>query len=115
MEINLDETIKEFNEDYESNPNAVKKGVGLFKSGVVEYQPYDEGIISFYAKVPDENSSVKHTVKIQVYIQVYKGSGGFVDGNCTCKPNREDKLLCKHIVAATLTIQNEMNTVNEEE
>ena len=111
MEINLDETIKEFNEDYESNPNAVKKGVALFKSGVVEYQPYDEGIISFYAKVPDENSSVKHTVKIQVY----KGSGGFVDGNCTCKPNREYKLLCKHIVAATLTIQNEMNALNEEE
>jgi len=111
MGINLDETIKEFNEDYESNPNAVKKGVALFKSGAVEYQPYDEGIISFYAKVPDENSSVKHTVKIQVY----KGSGRFVDGNCTCKPNREDKLLCKHIVAATLTIQNEMNAVNEEE
>ena len=105
MEINLDETIKEFNEDYESNPNAVKKGVALFHSGAVEYQPYDEGIISFLAKVPDENSTVNHTVKIQLY----KGSGEFVDGNCTCKPNREYKLLCKHIVAATLTIQKEQN------
>ena len=104
MEINLDETIKEFNDDYESNPNAVKKGVVLFKSGAVEYQPYDEGIISFFAKVPDENSSVKHIVKIQLY-----KSGIFVDGNCTCKPNREYKLLCKHIVAATLAIQKDMN------
>ena len=104
-EINLNETIKEFNEGYESNPNAVKKGEALFKSGAVQYQPYDEGIISFIAKVPDDNSSTHHTVKVQLY----KGSGDFVDGNCTCRPNRLSKLLCKHIVAAALTIQDEMN------
>ena len=101
MNINLDETIKDFTEDYESNTNAVKKGVSIFKSGEVEYMSFDEGIACYFAKVPDDNSIVKHTVKIQLY----KGSGGFVDGNCTCRPNREDKLLCKHIVAATLTIQ----------
>ena len=105
MEINIDGTIKEFGKDYESNPNAVKKGVALFKSGTVEYQTYDEGIISFIAKVPDENSTVNHTVKVQLC----KGSGCFIDGNCTCRPNKECKLLCKHIVAATLTIQSDMN------
>ena len=102
MRIESDEAIKDFSEDYESNPNAVKKGVAIFKSGAVEYMTYDEGIISFIAKVPDDNSTVNHTVKIQIY----KGSGRFVDGNCTCRPNRVNKLLCKHIVAATLTIQN---------
>ena len=102
MSIELDETIKNFSEDYESNPGAVKKGVAIFKSGTVEYMPYDEGVISFIAKVPDDNSTVNHTVKIQIY----KGNGGFVDGNCTCRPNRVNKLLCKHIIAATLAIQN---------
>jgi uncharacterized Zn finger protein len=105
MEAIMNKTIKEFNENYESNPNSVKKGVALFEKGVVEYMPYDEGIVSFLAKVPDENSSVNHTVKIQLY----KGSRAFVDGNCTCRPNREDKLLCKHIVAATLAIQKGMS------
>jgi len=104
MKINLEDTIKDFDNGYESNPNAVKKGVSLFKDGKVEYQPYDEGVVSFIAKVPDENSTVNHTVKIQLY----RGSGMFVDGNCTCKPNREYKLLCKHIIAATLTVQKEM-------
>ena len=103
MDIKLDKTIKEFNEYYESNPNAVKKGVAIFKSGTVEYMLYDEGIISFIAKVPDDNSPANHTVKIQIY----KESGEFVDGNCTCRPNRVNKLLCKHIVAAALTIQSE--------
>ena len=99
---NIDKALKAF-EGYECNTNAVKKGVSLFESGKVEYQPYDEGIVSFLAKVPDENSTVHHTVKVQLY----KTSGGFVDGNCTCKPNREYSLLCKHIVAAALAIQNE--------
>jgi len=38
MSINLDEKIKEFNKDYESNINAVKKSIKLYKSGVVEYR-----------------------------------------------------------------------------
>ena len=105
MGINLDDTIKVFNKDYESNTNAVKKGVALFKSGEVEYMPYDEGVASFFAKVPDDNSTVKHTVKIQLY----RESGQFIDGRCSCRPNREDELLCKHIVAATLTIQKELH------
>ena len=104
----IDERIKEF-ESHESNPNAVKKGVALFKSNRVEFMPYDEGIISFLAKVPDENSTVSHTVKVQIC----KDSGRFVDGNCTCKPNREYDLLCKHIVAATLAVQGEVKQTEE--
>ena len=98
------ETIKEFNENYESNPRAVKKGEAIFKSGTVEYMTFEEGIVSFFAKVPDDNGPVNHTVKIQLY----RESGRFVEGNCTCRPNRVDNLLCKHIVAATLTIQSTM-------
>ena len=109
MSIKLDERIKEF-KSYESNPNAVKKGIDLFKSNRVEFMPYDEGIISFLAKVPDENSTVNHTVKVQIC----KGSGRFIDGNCTCKPNREYTLLCKHIVAATLAVQGETNQMQKD-
>ena len=105
MKETIDKTIKSF-EDYECNPNAIKKGVSIFESGKVEYQPYDESIVSFLAKVPDEDGVVSHTVKVQLY----KTTGAFVDGNCTCKPNREYKLLCKHIVAATLAIQNEFDS-----
>ena len=101
--MSVDKVLTEF-ESYECNPNAIKKGVSIFESGKVEYQPYEEGIISFIAKVPDENSTVHHTVKVQLY----KTSGDFVDGNCTCKPNREYKLLCKHIVAAALSVQSEI-------
>jgi len=103
MKINIDSVVDKF-KDYEQNPNAVKKGFSLFEGGIVEYQPYDDGIVSFLAKVPDDNgSAANHTVKIRLY----KGSGDFVDGNCTCRPNRVSNLLCKHIVAATLAIQNE--------
>jgi uncharacterized Zn finger protein len=104
MKINLDDTIKEFEKSYVSNPNAVKKGGALFKSGKVEYKTYDDGIISFAADVPDEDGTATHDVRIKLY----KISGVFVDGNCTCRPNNMSKLLCKHIVAATLAIQNEM-------
>ncbi|MCL2775614.1 MAG: SWIM zinc finger domain-containing protein [Oscillospiraceae bacterium] len=73
--------------------------------------PYEDGIVSYLAKVPDEDSIVHHTVKVRLY----KGSGEFVDGNCTCRPNRVSKLLCKHIVAATLAIQSEMTDVEVNE
>lgn len=104
MKINLKDTIKDFEKNYVSNPNAVKKGVALFKEVKVEYKPYDDGIIMFSADVPDEDGIVTHSVRIKVY----KMCGMFVDGNCTCRPNQAGKLLCKHIVAATLAVQNEM-------
>jgi len=49
--------LKEF-EGCECNPYAIKKGVSVFESDKVGYQPYDEGIINFIAKAPDENSTV---------------------------------------------------------
>ena len=100
-----EETINNFNKNYKSNTNAVKKGVALFKNNVVRYLPFDEEIVSYIAKVPDENNVVNHTVKIQIF----KQSGVFYGGNCSCRPNRVDDLLCKHIVAATLTIQDDIS------
>ena len=38
MSIELDETIKNFSEDYESNPGAVRKGIAIFKSGAIIYE-----------------------------------------------------------------------------
>ena len=102
--LKLDETIKNFNENFKSNPGAIKKGQAIFKSGDVQYMPFGEGTISFIAKVSDDNSPASHTTAVQLFAE----SGRFAEGNCTCRPNRVDELLCKHIVAATLTIQSEM-------
>ena len=103
MHTALESTIKYFKK-CKSNPKAVEKGLQIFESNSIEYIQHGDEIVTFFAKVPDDNSGSTHTT----WVKVYKSDGDFVEGGCTCSPNKNYELLCKHIVAVTLTIQNDL-------
>jgi predicted thioesterase len=79
------------------NEKAIEKGVALFNAGHVEYEARDEA--EYIAQVTDQGEMRGVMLK-------YTRDGSDIDSHsCGCAPSRRGGLVCKHIVAAVLTVQ----------